>query len=348
LGKVSIKDIAKVAGVSHSTVSRALSGSPLVREETRSRIKQLAQEMGYYPSAVARSLVTRRTLTIGLVVTSVTDPFWAEVVGGIEGIALERGYSVLLANSNRERQRELAVVQMLGEKRVDGIIVAASRVGALYRPVLGELGVPIVLINRHSEEKEPTMHSVATDNVQGGYLATRHLLDLGHRRIGYIADPEDLSSNSDRLRGYRQALLEWDLAFNLPPDAGGSTLVVDGNGQLEGGWHAMRLLLAASAPVTGVFCYNDLTAIGALRAIREAGKKVPEDVSVIGYDDLAMAAYTDPPLTTVAQAKREMGRQAMEMILQLIADTAPVEDIVLPGQLVIRESTGPPPEYQII
>jgi DNA-binding LacI/PurR family transcriptional regulator len=335
LSKVSIKDIAKAAGVSHSTVSRALRGSPLVREETKARIKQLARRMGYSPSAIARSLVTKRTLTIGLVVTSVADPFWAEVVGGIEEMALEHGYSVLLTNSNRERQRELAAVQMLGEKRVDGIIVAASRVGALYRPVLGELGVPVVLINRHSEDKEPTIHSIATDNVQGGYLATAHLLELGHRRIGYIADPEDLSSNSDRLQGYRRALVEWGLTFN-------PALVVDGDGRLEGGWHAMRLLLSVLPPVTGVFCYNDLTAIGALRAIREAGKKVPEEVSVVGYDDLAQAAYSCPPLTTVAQAKREMGRQAMEMILQLMADAGPVEDIVLPGELVVRESTGSP------
>jgi DNA-binding LacI/PurR family transcriptional regulator len=340
LGRVSIKDIAKAAGVSHSTVSRALSDSPLVRAETRARIKRLAQKMGYSPSAIARSLVTRRTLTVGLVVTSVADPFWAEVVGGIEEIALERGYGVLLANSNQERQRELAVVRMLGEKRVDGIIVAASRVGALYGKVLGELGVPILLINRHSEEKEPSIHSIATDNVQGGYLAASHLLELGHRRIGYIADPGDLSSNSDRLRGYRRALAERGLAFD-------PALVVDGDGRLEGGRQAMGLLSAARPPVSGVFCYNDLTAIGVLRALREAGRRVPGDVSVIGYDDLALAAYTDPPLTSVAQAKREMGRQAMEMILQLIADTAPVEDIVLPGELVLRKSTGPPPEDKI-
>jgi DNA-binding LacI/PurR family transcriptional regulator len=336
LSKVSIKDIARAAGVSHSTVSRALSDSPLVREETKARIKQLAREMGYSPSAIARSLVTRRTLTIGLVVTSVADPFWAEVVGGIEEIALERGYSVLLTNSNQERQRELAAVQMLGEKRVDGIIVAASRVGALYGGVLGELGVPIVLVNRHSEEKEPAVHSIATDNVQGGYLATGYLLELGHRRIGYVADSEDLSSNGDRLHGYRRALAEWGLAFD-------PTLVVDGDGQMEGGRQAMGLLLSIWPPVSAVFCYNDLTAIGALRAIREADGKVPEEVSVIGYDDLALAAYADPPLTTVAQAKREMGQQAMEMILQLIADADPVEDIVLSGELMVRESTGPPP-----
>lgn len=335
MGKVSIKDIARAAGVSHSTVSRALSGNPLVREKTKSRIKQLAQEMGYYPSAIARSLVTQRTLTIGLVVTSVADPFWAEVVGGIEELALERGYSVLLANSNQERQRELAVVQMLGEKRVDGIIVAASRVGALYRPVLEELGVPIVLINRHSQDKEPAIHSVATDNVHGGYLATGHLLKLGHRRIGYIADPGDLNSNSDRLKGYRLALEEW----RQEPDP---ALVVNGDGLLEGGRRAMSLLLSISPAVTGVFCYNDMTAIGALRAIREAGKRGGRDVSVVGYDDLSLAAYVDPPLTSVAQAKREMGKQAMEMILRLIDDTAPVEDVILSGELVVRESTGTP------
>jgi LacI family repressor for deo operon, udp, cdd, tsx, nupC, and nupG len=338
--RVSIKDIARIAGVSHSTVSRALSDSSLVREETKARIRRLAEEMGYSPSAIARGLVTQRTRTIGLVVTSIADPFWAEVVGGVEEAALDYGYNIILANSNSERQREITAVKTLREKRVDGIIVAASRVGALYRPMLEELGAPIVLVNSHSEEEESYIYSIATDNVRGGRLATEHLLRLGHRRIGYIADPEDLGSNSDRLQGYQQALSAWER--DLDP-----ALIVNGDGNLEGGQRAMHQLLSLSNPPTGVFCYNDLTAIGALHAARQRGLRMPEDISVVGYDDLAIAAYTTPPLTTVAQAKREMGRKATEMVLSLLSENPSAANIVLQGELIVRESTGPVPGRQV-
>ena len=194
---VSIKDIAKAAGVSHSTVSRALADSPLVAEETKRRVHRLAKEMGYSPSAIARGLVTKRTYTLGLVVTTIADPFVAEVVRGIEETALDNGYSVILCGSNAEPQREITAVRTLREKRVDGIIVTASRVGNLYLPMLEEVEVPIVLINNQREGRY--VYSVATDNVHGGEMVTSYLLDLGHKRIGYIAGPEDASSSLDRL-----------------------------------------------------------------------------------------------------------------------------------------------------
>jgi len=334
---VSIKDIAKVASVSHSTVSRALSDSPLVSAETKARIQSLAREMGYSPDAQARSLVMGRTYTIGVVVTTITDPFIAEVVQGIESTAYDHGYTVILASSNSEPEREIAAVEMLQSKRVDGVIVASSRVGALYREHLDRLAVPIVLVNSHSEQSGPYTFSINVDNRHGAYLATDHLIRLGHRCIAYVAGPADHSDDLERLAGYRQALIQAHIAFD-------QVLVVSGTGRANGGERALSQLMALDEPPTAVFCYNDMTAIGLLHAARQVGLLVPEELAVVGFDDIPFAAYFRPPLTTIAQPKPQMGRQAMEMVLALMADGAlgsgAVSNVVVQGQLIVRESSG--------
>jgi DNA-binding LacI/PurR family transcriptional regulator len=330
---VSIKDIAKAAGVSHSTVSRALADSPLVAEETKRRVRRLAKEMGYSPSAIARGLVTKRTYTVGLVVTTIADPFVAEVVGGIEETALDNGYSVILCDSNAEPQREITAVRTLREKRVDGIIVTASRVGNLYLPLLEEVEVPIVLVNNQQEGRY--VYSVATDNVHGGEMATNHLLELGHRRIGYIAVPEKTSSSLERLKGYKRALQAHKVEVT-------DSLISSGNGWPDGGERGMRQLLALSSPPTAVFCYNDMTAVGAIAEAKRIGFRVPQDISVVGFDDIAFAAYLDPPLTTVAQRKYDMGQIAMEMLLDILAGEDAVSDVNLHGRLVVRRSSDMP------
>ena len=210
---VSIKDIAKAAGVSHSTVSRALGDSSLVNAEAKSRIQHLAQEMGYSPDAQARSLVLGRTLTIGVVVTTITDSFIAEMVQAVESTAHDHGYSVILASSSGKSERELAAVEMLGSKRVDGLIVTSSRVGAIYQEHLDRLGVPIVLINSHREQSGPYTFSVNVDNRRGAFVATRHLIDLGHRRIAYVSGAANHSDDLERdspapfnQRNYRHSL----------------------------------------------------------------------------------------------------------------------------------------------
>ena len=332
---VSIKDIAQAAGVSHSTVSRALSGSPLVKTETKALIQRLAQEMGYTPDAIARGLVTRYTRTVGVVVTTITDPFVAEVVQGIEDTALENDYSVILASSAAEPDREVAAVEMLRAKRVDSVLVTSSRVGALYLEHLERIGVPVVLINNHNEQSGRYTFSVSVDNQHGGHLATRHLIERGHRRIAYVSGTTDQSDSADRLAGYRQALEENDIPFD-------PTLVVPGNGRLDGGERALRALTSLDSPPTAVFCYNDMTAIGLLRAARQAYLSVPERLAVVGFDDIPLAIYVCPPLTTVAQPQRGMGRQAMNMALALIAagdSTSPFSDIVVKGRLTVRETT---------
>src|SRR5580704_6854655 len=200
----SIKDIARIARVSHSTVSRALQNSPLVNARTAETIRQIAHESGYRASAVARGLVTKRTLTIGLVVTTIADPFASEVVGAIEQAANDHGYSVFLADSNADPVREQQVVQSLAERRVDGIVVTSSRVGALYLPLLSEMRVPIVLVN--NQHPGEFVHSIMIGNVEGVRAVAEHLIGLGHKRIAYIGDQYGYQSDTERFAGYRETL----------------------------------------------------------------------------------------------------------------------------------------------
>jgi DNA-binding LacI/PurR family transcriptional regulator len=333
--RASIKDIARLASVSHSTVSRALRGSELVNVDTAGRIRQLAEESGYRPSAAARSLVTSRTATIGVVVTSIADPFAAEVVLGIEDAANEHDHSVLLANSNAQPDRELKVVRAFEERRVDGIIVTSSRVGAIYAESLTRTQVPIVLLN--NQHPSEFMHSVLIDNLAASAEATQHLIGLGHSRVAYIGDRFGCQSDTERFGGYRSALDHAYLPFQ--PE-----YVVHGDGKPDGGMAAMGALLALSNPPTAVFCYNDMTALGAMRAIAERGLRIPEDLSVTGFDDLFVAQYSSPPLTTVRQPMRFMGRLALETLMKLLEGASTQPTVKVPGELIVRGSTAPPKE----
>jgi DNA-binding LacI/PurR family transcriptional regulator len=327
----SIKDIARLARVSHPTVSRALQNSPLVNAETAAKIRKIAEDQGYRASAVARGLVTRRTRTIGLVVTTVDDPFASEVTCGIEEKATDHGYAVFLANSHADPARERKVVQELAERRVDGIIVTSSRVGALYLPLLKELEVPIVLVNdQHPGE---FVHSVMIANQEGMRAATEHLIALGHRRIAYIGDRGGYQSDAERLAGYKAALVRAGIGF--APE-----LAVEGDGRPEAAIEAMHELLRQHAPPTAVCCYNDMTALGAMRAVRARGLRVPEDVSVTGFDDLFFASYLAPALTTVRQPMRRMGQLAMENLFKLMSGQDSVAQIKVDAELIVRGSTG--------
>ena len=269
--------------------------------------------MGYTPNAIARGLVTRRTQTIGVIVTSIDDPFVAEVVRGIEEIAADNGYRVFLGTSHNDPAREVSLVRALREWRVDGVIVASSRVGALYQPLLKEIGAPIVLINNQNRKSPSSsgadrgeIYSVVFDDVQGGELATHFLISQGHRVIAYLGGPSDYAENRKRLSGYRRALA----AAKLPYDP---ALVCSGSGRVDSGIMAKDLATLPAAP-TAIFCYNDMAAIGALSTLRQAGLRVPGDLSVVGFDDIPFASYVDPPLTTIHQPKDEMGRIALRML----------------------------------
>lgn len=329
----SIKDIAREANVSHSTVSRALRNSPLVNRETTERIQRIAADSGYRISAVARSLVTSKTRTIGVVVTTVCDPFIAEVVTGIETMANNHGYSVFLANCNADPIREAKVVQSFEERRVDGIVVMASRVGALYMSHLSRMKIPIVLINNYRPGE--FVYSVAIDNLAAAREATAYLIGLGHKEIAYIGDRDGFQSDTDRFGGYRQALEHADIPFQ-------PQLVAHGDGKPAAAEEAMEQILRLPAQPTAVFCYNDMSALGALRTLRAHKLRVPEDVSVVGFDDLFFASYAQPPLTTVRQPKEQMGQMATEIVLKLLSGTTCDFNVKVQGELIVRESTARP------
>ncbi len=328
---VTIKDIAKAAGVSHTTVSRALNGNPAISAKTADRIRELAQQMGYTPSAVAQSLLSRHTKTIGMVVTSIADPFIARVVEGVEQIAHQAGYSVFLTTSGNDPDREIEVVKTLHRRRVDAIIVTSSRIGSLYTSQLDQIQVPIVLINNQGEGKY--LHSVMVDDEQGPKLAMEYLIELGHRRVGYVntASHNRPKSSRQRLTTYR-TMLE---SVGVPYDP---KLVIESSlrGDFNRGQASLEPLLAANA--TATFCYNDLTAVGLLSACFQQGISVPSQLSVIGFDDIDASQYVSPPLTTIHQPSLRLGKRAMEMALDLLNEKT-VQNLVLPCELVVRGST---------
>jgi DNA-binding LacI/PurR family transcriptional regulator len=302
-----------------------------VNPKTKARIQALAREMGYAPSAIARAMATRKTRTLGLVVTTIADPFVAEIVRGIEETALDHDYNVILCSSSDDPDRELAAVRTLREKWVDAVIVTSSRVGSFYEE-LTEIQVPVVLIN--SQQPGDYSMSVRNDDLHGGRLVGEYLLSLGHRAIAYVSGRADAVSSQLRLRGCQEALAQASLS--IPAE-----WIVAGDGTPAAGERAARRLLETAPCPSAIFCYNDQTAMGALHGAKSRGYSVPDDLSLVGYDDILAAAYLDPPLTTVAQAKYEMGRHAMAMALDLLAKRD-VRDVLLRPGLVLRASCAPP------
>jgi DNA-binding LacI/PurR family transcriptional regulator len=327
---VSIYDIARKAGVSPSTVSRALEDHPRIGAETKKRIQELAKEMGYIPSTAAKSLATRKTWTIGMVLASISDPFMGRVVEGVEQAAIEADFNVFISTSQNDQQREIAVIEMLQKRRVDGIIVIASHLFDRSSWFFDRSKIPLVVIN----EQKPgeNMHFVTVDDVHGAKLAVEHLIALGHRRIGYVSIPNRPKSNQSRFKGYEDALTAAGIAVD--PTLIFSSHTIESHPKV--GEASLEPLLAAGA--TAVFCYNDTSAIGLLTACYRHGIPVPENLSIIGFDDIDMAAYTLPPLTTVRQPRFELGQRAMHMMFALLDGQEP-ENQMLPGELVVRKST---------
>lgn len=326
---VTIKDIAKSAGVSHTTVSRALRGDNRITPDTTERIVQLASKMGYVPNSIAQSLNSQRTFTIGMLVTSVADPVVMDFVAGAEPIAQEHGYCLFLSTSHNNPLREISVVETFQQRRVDGVIVAASRIGDGYRSALERIEVPLVLIN--SQEVHESNLTVDVDSVAGARLAMEHLLQLGHRRIGYVGAADRPLTNEGRQTGYRLALEE--LGISVDPDW---SVVPTADDDIQRGWLGLETCLDAG--VTAIFCHNDQIAIGVLNACYNKGIPVPNQMSIVGFDDVRAASYVNPALTTVRQPLQEMGREAMQMVLDLINQEA-VTNRLLECELVVRAST---------
>jgi DNA-binding LacI/PurR family transcriptional regulator len=272
-----------------------------------------------------------------VVVTSIADPFIGSIVQTIESAAHEQGYTVILTSSNDTPEREIEVVKMLQSRRVDGIIVASSRVGALYQDRLDQLRVPVVLINSLAAHSGQHTISVSVDNHNGGRQATNHLVQKGHRRIAHVTAPADRNDGAERMAGYRDALTEAGIAYD-------PSLVVQGTGRAGGGRRALSALLSLDDAPSAVFCYNDMTAIGLMDAAREAGLSIPQDLAVVGFDDIAFAQLAYPPLTTIAQPVDKLGRGAMELVLTLLSvddrSELSVTNVTVCGQLIVRASSG--------
>ena len=338
---ITIKDVAKQAGVSHSTVSRALHGSPLISDETVERICQIAIDMGYFPSAAARSLKTNRSHALGVIVSTIDDPFFSEILQGIEEIAQEHGYSMLMAASQRDPEREQAIVQDMRERHVDGLIICSASFSAGQRRKLLEYGIPIVMVNNQAAEEY--RYSIYHDDVDGSRQVTRHLIELGHKRIAYLGNSLSGRTTLDRLTGFRQEIESARL--DIPDDY----IHEIPGGRPEDGLAALNHFLDLSRPPTALFCFNDMLAIGVLNGLQANGIRVPEDFSVAGFDNIIFSAYTNPPLTTLDQPKHYIGAEAARLILGLLepvtGDEISEQHIQkLKGKLLIRQSTAPPNE----
>jgi len=336
---VTLKDIAREAGVSHSTVSRALHNNPMIPPKTAARIRKIADELGYVPNTVASGLRRTHSKVLGVLARRIDDAFLAEVLQGIEDILYAEGYGLFLATSHRDPEREKTIFRNMSERRVDGVIVCSTEVDEEHLRQLSEFGVPTVLIN--NQAATDMAHSVCHDDEGGGLALTRHLLELGHRRIAYLGHSGTGRTTQERLQGYKQALKQAGLPFCPEHVAAGP------NGTAEGGTIGMNKLLAVEVRPTAVVCFNDIMAIGAMHAVRQAGLTVPEDCSITGFDNIPLSQYVNPPLTTFHQPRYELGAEAAEMMLRLLSrrnkklDAA--EIISLRGRLVVRTSTAPPP-----
>ena len=337
--KVTRNDVAQYAGVSPSTVSYVINNGPRpVSDTTRQKVLQAVEELSYRPNAVARNLRLQSTKTIGLIIPDTCNTYFAEVSEGIESFAYEQDYMVVFCNSDYKLERELSYIDHLYAERVAGIIIIPATSSKKSLTALLKYNIPTVSLDRAA--KGVKVPSVVANNFRGGYLATRHLISLGHEKIGCISRPVALSHATQRMNGYLAALKDAGISHNP------SWLALGGY-RMENGKKAMNKLLDLDAPPTAVFCYNDMMAIGALRGVHERGLCVPEDISIIGFDDIIEAAFTCPALTTIHQDKYEMGRKGMKLLLKLIQDKSKT---ILPTveplevKLIIRESTGPAPK----
>lgn len=331
---VTVYDVAKRAGVSIATVSRALNDRSRVSPETRRRVREVAAELGYQPNDLARSLVGKATQTIALLLPDITNPFFPELVKGVQTVADERGHLLLLCHNADDEDKALRDLAMLRRKQVDGVIlVAGARPGERFAEAAA--GLPVVVMDRAVAVPQSTL--VAVDHRAGARQATEYLLRLGHRAIAHVTGPEHVPVSAQRRAGWEDALR----AAGIEPD---ERLVVPGDFQEDGGFAAGRVLARQRGRFTAVFTANDLTAIGLLASFQEQGIRVPQDVSVIGFDGIHLAAYTSPTLTTVAQPIFALGQRAAELLLDRLAGQEPPADVVtLDTALVIRDSTGPPP-----
>jgi LacI family transcriptional regulator len=328
--RITMTDVAREAGVSLMTVSRVVNNKDDVSSATRQRVLDIIDNLGYRPSSIARGLVTQRTGTLGLIVPDIDNPFFSGMVRGAEHEAYAEGYSVFLCNTNEDPERERAVLDSLEEKMVDGLILCSSRLvdEDLHR-IVARFPAVVLVSRRLSKD---CVGTVLIDDEDGGWQAARHLLESGHRSIGFLAGPKVSHSTRARLKGYRRAMADYGAAEN-------PSWIEHCSPTIERVQVAARQMLKAHPELTGLICHNDLVAIGVLQVCAEDGIRVPEQLAVIGFDDIPVASIVNPPLTTCHVPRHEIGAQAMRLLLEQISDCEqPYQEIVLRPKLVVRSS----------
>lgn len=329
---VTIKQVAEQAGVSIQTVSRVLNNRPDVSEETRQRIQNIIDQTGYQPFAIARGLASKRTYTLGLVAADFSDFWFSQVVTGAEKEAHEHSYYFMLGSSTCNPEDEPKFLRLLTERHVEGVLfVRASCADESEHLIrLKEMGIPVVTTGHYLPESGLAM--VDVDNVGGGRKATEYLLSLNHKSIAMITGPSGWNSACDRTEGYLQALQ----AHGVSPNP---ELIIEGTWLHKDGYLSMKTLLGKKAPFTAVFAQNDRIARGAISVLHEAGLRVPQDISVVGYDDIPEAEFSDPPLTTIRQPMEEIGRAATRLLIQMIEDREAIPNqLLFDTELIVRSS----------
>ena len=326
---ITIKDVARELGVSYYSISRALNGKEGVSKETRDKILEAAERMGYQPNDLARGLVNKISKTVGVIIPDINNPFFGEIVAGITDASNENEYNIYLCISGWDPQIEKEYFNTLRKKRVDGIILKSAGKNEEY----DEIKSPLMIIERYNKFNEKD--SVEVDNEMGGYLAVKHLLDCGYRNLACIMGKEDHSASLRRRRGAEKALEQNGMTLN-------DDLVAEGKFSIEGGRQAAKVLFESGHPIDAVFCMNDLIALGVLQYCSESNINVPDEVGVVGYDNISYAGLPQIQLTTILQPKYELGKMLFETLLEEIQqqDTKrPTKKIILSPELKIRKTT---------
>ena len=341
---VTIKDIAKAAGVSHPTVSRALNDHPGLSPQTIERIKKIAEEMGYIPNAAARGLKTSRTKALGVIVRQIDDPFWNEVLDGVDSVLHPAGYSLFIAATHSEKRREKEVVQAMVQRGVDGVILLAPQFSQEQSHLLHNYGLPMAMVN--NEGAGECQYLIYNDDDYGIRLIMRHLIDLGHRQIAFLGNRMGGLTNSNRLAGFRGELESAGLQVRE------EFVYHSSSGNPAGGREGANYLFSLKYLPTAIVCYNDFLAAGVYNALYERGLNIPQDISVAGFDNIFISAFLTPPLTTLHQFKFELGVGAANMMLDMLekkqdCSIPPSEPqkISMKGILCVRASTAPPSKH---
>jgi LacI family repressor for deo operon, udp, cdd, tsx, nupC, and nupG len=334
-----IQDVARRAKVSSATVSRVLSNPDVVLPETRERVQEAIDALNYVPNSAAKSLRTLRTAKILVTVPDISNAFFSAVIRGVEEAASEAGYTVLLGDTRHDPAREEQYAVMLHRKEADGLIFLGHRMPPTLQRQVAQRAGRAPIVNGCEFSPDLGVSSAHIDNAAAAAKAMRHLFDLGHRRVGVITGPLASPLSRDRLDGARMAAAERGLL--------GGLVVRTGDFSVQSGARETGQLLKSTDAPTALFCFSDEMALGALHAIRACGLRCPEDVSVVGFDDIRYAAYSEPPLTTISQPSADIGREAVRLLLDILngSASAPVA-VTLPYALVLRDSTAPPQRAQ--